>query len=144
VEKFPRRWRNRNRSNANAGVHAKMQLTLFANLPTQTITLRWSKGLFLPIGGMSHLEKLAAEQAAEQLFLTLLEEFNRQGRNTSAKPNAPTYAPTLFAKEKQARKLGIKRANFEEAMRNLFAADKIQLQPYGPPSKATSKLVHYK
>ncbi len=86
----------------------------------ETITLRWTKGLFLPVGSMSSLEKAAAEQAAEQMFLTLLDQFNRQGRNTSAKPYAPNYAPTLFAKEKQARERGIKKTSFEAAMRSLF------------------------
>src|SRR5262245_20348558 len=107
----------------------------------ETINLRWSKGLFVPIGGARSLEKAAAEQAAEQLFLTLLDEFNRQGRHTSAKPNAPTYAPTLFVKEKQTRQHGIRKADLETAMRNLFAAGKICLEQYGPPSRATSKLV---
>src|SRR5262245_57326793 len=35
----------------------------------ETITLKWNKGLFLPIGGASALEKAAAERAAEQMFL---------------------------------------------------------------------------
>ena len=47
----------------------------------ETITLRWNNGLFLPVGGVSNLEKLAAEQAAEHLFLTLLSRFTSQGRN---------------------------------------------------------------
>ena len=72
------------------------------------------------------------------MFLTLLDQFNRQGRNTSPKPNAPTYAPTLFAKEKSARKHGIKKINFEEAMRSFFAADKIWLEPYGAPCRGSS------
>jgi Toprim-like len=107
----------------------------------ERINLRWKDGLFLPVGGMNNLERAAAEQAAEQLFLTLLDEFNRQGRHTSAKPNAPTYAPTLFAKEKQARQRGIRKADLETAMRNLFATGKVCLEQYGPPSRATSKLV---
>jgi RecA-family ATPase len=99
------------------------------------------KANYGPVGGVTSLEKLAAERAAEQIFLTLLDEFNRQGRNTSAKPSAPTYAPTLFAKEKQARDHHIKKANFEVAMRNLFSAGKVGLEPYGSPSRDTSRLV---
>src|SRR5262249_52487594 len=49
----------------------------------ETITLRWNNGLFLPVGGVTNLEKLATEQEADQLFLTLLNRFNRQGRNVS-------------------------------------------------------------
>ena len=107
----------------------------------ETVTVRWKGGLFLPVGGVSNLEKLAAEQNAEHLFLTLLERFTRQGRNTSDKSSAPTYAPTLFTKESEARELGIRKIDFEGAMRRLFAAEKICLEPYGPPSRATSRLV---
>ena len=106
----------------------------------ETITLRWNNGLFLPVSGIGNLEKLAAEQRAEELFLKLLAQFTRQIRNTSEKPNAPTYAPTLFAREDEARSSGVRKADFEAAMRRLFAADKICLQLYGPPSKATSRL----
>ena len=107
----------------------------------ETITVRWKNGLFLPVGGVSSLEKLAGEQKAEQQFLTLLDRFTRQGRNTCEKPSAPTYAPTRFAKESEARELGIRKADFEGAMCRLFAANRIRLQPYGPPSRATSRLV---
>jgi len=108
----------------------------------ETVTVRWNGGLFLPVIGTSSLEKLAGEQKAEQLFLTLLDRFTRQGRNTCEKPSAPTYGPTLFAKESEARELGIRKTDFEGAMRRLFAAEKICLKPYGPPSRATSRLVH--
>jgi RecA-family ATPase len=106
----------------------------------EAINLRWKNGLFLPVGGVTNLEKLATEQATEQLFLTLLSQLNRQGRNTSAKPSAPTYAPTLFAKEKPARERGIGKKAFEDAMRNLFATDKIWLEPYGPKCRDTFRL----
>jgi hypothetical protein len=59
----------------------------------ETITLRWTNGLFLPVSGVSNLEKLAAERRREELFLKLLEQFTRQGRNTCEKAFASTYAP---------------------------------------------------
>jgi hypothetical protein len=93
------------------------------------------------VGGVSNLEKLAAEQKADHLFLTLLNRFNGQGRNTSERSSANNYAPTLFAKEREAKELGVKKTDFEGAMRRLFAADKICLKPYGAPSRGTSKLV---
>jgi RecA-family ATPase len=109
--------------------------------PGETITLKWNNGLFLPVGGISNLEKLAAEQKADHLFLALLNRFNGQGRNTSERSSANNYAPTLFAKENEAKELGIKKVNFEDAMRRLFAANKIRLEPYGAPSKGTARLV---
>jgi RecA-family ATPase len=107
----------------------------------ETVTVRWKDGLFLPTSGISNLEKLAAEQKADQTFLTLLTRFNGQNRNTCEKPSAHNYAPVLFAKEGEAKAAGIKKAGFEDAMRRLFAANKIRLEPYGAPSKATARLV---
>lgn len=106
----------------------------------ETITLRWKAGLFLPIASTGGLDKLAAEQRSEHLFLKLLELFTRQGRNTSEKSNAPTFGPTLFAKENEAREAGIRKTDFEAAMRRLFATDKICLEPFGPPSKGRQRL----
>jgi hypothetical protein len=90
---------------------------------------------------MSNLEKLGAERRSEEVFLKLLAQFTRQNRNTCEKPSAPTYAPTLFAKESEAQELGIRKADFEGAMRRLFAAERICLEPYGSPSRATARLV---
>jgi RecA-family ATPase len=110
----------------------------------ETVMVRWKNGLFVPVTGMGNLEKLAAEQKADHLFLTLLSRFNGQGRNTSERSSANNYAPTLFAKESEAKELGVKKTDFEVAMRRLFAADKICLEPYGAPSRGTSKLVSKK
>jgi RecA-family ATPase len=109
--------------------------------PGETITLKWQNGLFLPVGGRSNLEKLAAEQAAKHLFLSLLNRFTIQNRTLSEKPSANNYAPANFAKEKEAREASIRKAAFETAMRDLFATDQIRVENYGSPSRGTSKLV---
>ena len=69
-----------------------------------------------------------------------VESVQPAGPKLQLQAERPTYAPTLFAKEKSARKAGIKKANFEEAMRSFFAADKIWLEPYGSPCRETSRL----
>jgi RecA-family ATPase len=107
----------------------------------ETINLRWKDGLFLPVDSMSGLDRLAAEKRAEDLFLTLLDRCNEQNRNTCDKPSAQTFAPTLFAKEREAKELKMRKMDFDGAMRRLFAAKKIRNEPYGPPSRGTVKLV---
>jgi RecA-family ATPase len=107
----------------------------------ETVTVRWNNGLFLPVAGVSNLEKMTAEQKADNVFLDLLCRFTSQDRNTSERTSANNYAPTLFAKEKEAKELTIRKADFEAAMRRLFAANKIAVEPYGFPSRGTSKLV---
>jgi RecA-family ATPase len=107
----------------------------------ETITLRWTNGLFLPVAGISNLDKLAAERRGEELFLKLLEQFTRQGRNTCEKETARNYAPRMFSEEKEARDAGLRKADFKIAMSNLFNTGRIQQVPYGSPCRGTFKLV---
>jgi hypothetical protein len=58
--------------------------------------LRYQRGLFLPEPRLGSLEMAAAEQKADEIFYGQIVQFNRQGQNTSAKRNAPTYAPAEF------------------------------------------------
>jgi RecA-family ATPase len=103
--------------------------------------LRWRDGVFVVERTTAgHLDKMATAQKAEELFLTLLDRFNRQGRNVSHK-KGPTYGPALFAKEAPAKEAGVKGDAFEKAMSRLFASDAIHLEPYGPPCRGTSRLV---
>ena len=104
----------------------------------ETINCRWEKGLFVPVAGSSPIEKAAAEQADEHLFLKLLTRFNEQERNVSPNP-CKTYAPTLFAGEPDAN--STKPKAFEAAMKRLFAADKIHTAVEGSPSHRRTRLV---
>ena len=106
----------------------------------ESIVLRYQRGLFLPEGGTSNLDKLAREAKAEEVFLDLLKRFAGQGRNVSDKANAPTYAPTAFAEDADAKKHGIRKADFKAAMSRLFNNGKIHVASYGRPSRPYSKL----
>jgi RecA-family ATPase len=108
---------------------------------SQSIALRWDHGVFKPVAGIGSLEKKAAEQTADRLFVALLDRFNDQGRNVSEKAASKNYAPTVFGKEDEAKTYGIKKAAFEDAMRRLFATSAISVQPYGAPSRGTTRLV---
>jgi RecA-family ATPase len=105
----------------------------------ETTVLRYQRGLFLPVAGVSSLEKLATDQAAEDLFLELLHTFEQQGRNVSDKKNAPTYAPAMFAAYPQGN--GTTGKAFSDAMARLFASRKIRVETYGRPSRPYTKLV---
>jgi RecA-family ATPase len=106
----------------------------------ESLVLRYQRGLFLPEGGVSSLDKAAREAKADNTFQQLLRRFSDQGRNVSDKPNAPTYAPTVFAKEPEAKKNTIRKSDLEAAMRRLFAGDKIYIEHYGRPSRPYSRL----
>ena len=102
--------------------------------------LRYQRGLFLPEGGISSLDKLAREAAADKLFLDLLRSFAGQGRNVSDKQNSPNYAPAAFVEDAEAKRLGLRKPDLKAAMTRLFSADKIHVENYGRPSRPYSKL----
>jgi hypothetical protein len=82
-----------------------------------------------PGQGTTSPEKAEAERKSEHVFLTLLDRFTAEGRNVSDR--GPTSAPSLFAKEPEARLAKLGKAPLAEAMRRLFAASKIRMEAYG-------------
>jgi len=108
---------------------------------SENIVLRYQNGLFLPVATPGSLEKLSADQIAENLFLELLDKFQAQGRKVSHNKTAPNYAPAMFAKDQKAAKIpGIRNA-FVEAMDRLFEAGKIRAAEYGKTSNPHTHLV---
>ena len=61
------------------------------------LVVRYQGGLFLPEKGLSSIEVAAAEQDANELFLTLLDRYMASGRNVSHKEKSRNYAPRVFA-----------------------------------------------
>ncbi|MCK1652252.1 AAA family ATPase [Bradyrhizobium sp. 149] len=106
----------------------------------ETIVLRYQRGLFLPEGGVSSLDKLAREAKVNETFLELLHRFAGQGRNVSATPTAPNYAPTAFADDPDAKRHGFRKADMKDAMARLFSAGKVHIENYGRPSRPASRL----
>jgi RecA-family ATPase len=103
----------------------------------EAIALRYQRGLFLPVTAVGALDK-AAEQAANDLFLKLLDRFTVQGRNTCDKKTAHSYAPTAFAATPEGKG---KRKELADAMERLFNAGKIRVENYGRASRPASKIV---
>jgi RecA-family ATPase len=104
----------------------------------ETITVQWKDGVFVPRAAMGTLDKLAAENAADELFLRLLARFEGQGRNVSHAKTSNNYAPTTFATDPEGKG---KRKEFTDAMNRLFAAGKIRVENYGRASKQAARLV---
>jgi len=105
----------------------------------ETIVLRYQRGLFLPEGGLSNLDRAARDQKADEIFLALLGRYEREGRNVSDKPTSHNFAPTNFCKEREAK--GFRKEHLDAAMRRLFATGKIRNESYGKPSKGYARLV---
>jgi hypothetical protein len=71
------------------------------------------------------------------VFLDLLTEFERQGRDVSPNRSA-TYAPTEFAKHPDAD--GISKSAFEAALNRLLKAKRIRIETFGPKSHERKRL----
>jgi RecA-family ATPase len=106
----------------------------------ETVTLRWKNGLFLPVAGMSSLDRMAREQKVDDLFLNLLDRSTGQGRNVSDKKTANSYAPSRFATEPETKAEHITKKELVDAMERLFRAGKIHVSAYGLPSKGWTRI----
>ena len=104
-----------------------------------SILLRWRNGVFVPEPGQGSIKQAAAERKAEDLFLILLVRFNGQGRNVSDK-KGPSYAPALFAPEAEAKAAKVRKDALAAAMRRLFTANKLHMEPYGYASRGTFRI----
>jgi len=105
----------------------------------ESIVLRYQRGLFLPVPGVGSLDRAEAELRADNLFLDTLRRFAKENRTVSDKAGT-NYAPALFAREDEAKRLGISSKALEGAMRRLFKAGKIWNEPYGRPARPNHKL----
>jgi RecA-family ATPase len=99
------------------------------------VLLRWKNGVFVPEPGLGSIEKAVAERNAEHLFLSLLDRFP----NVSNKSGV-SYAPALFAKEPEAVAAKISKEALANAMRRLFAGNKLHIEQYGYPSRGTYRV----
>jgi RecA-family ATPase len=114
---------------------------------TETILLRWRDGVYVAEGvGTSDeqaeqvLERVAAETKINMVFVSLLRRFTAEGRNVSDKPGT-SYAPALFAKQKEAKAAKAAGKALAEAMERLFEAGKIRVTISGPPSHPRRRIV---
>jgi hypothetical protein len=60
---------------------------------SDTIVVRYTNGLFLPVPGVASLDRAAREINAEAMFLELLSRFTRENRRVCYTPSS-TFAPT--------------------------------------------------
>jgi RecA-family ATPase len=105
----------------------------------ETVVLRYQRGMFLPVPGVSTLEKFAKDAVADDVFLGLLRRFTAANRSVSDKTSI-SYAPAVFAREKEAQQAGADGKALADAMRRLFEAGKIWNEPCGRPSRRSYRL----
>jgi RecA-family ATPase len=106
---------------------------------SESIVLRWRDGVYVPEPRVGSFEQMAEDAKIDNLFLDLLRRLAEQGRNVSPS-RSPTYAPSVFASQKEAKEAKIKVKAFTEAMERLLAAEKILVVKEGPPSRQRERI----
>jgi len=104
----------------------------------ETIVVQYQGGLFLPVPGMTNLERAAREGDADAI---ILKQLRSNPMNVSNNPYARNYAPRIFAKTPEAKEQRLTEADLEAAMNRLIAAGKIKAEQYGRPSEPRYRLV---
>jgi len=104
----------------------------------QKVSLQWRRGVLVPYGGPSTIERAAAEAPIDETFLRCLDAAAAQGRAVSDS-GGRNFAPTVFEEMPEAK--GFKGPAFRLAMARLFSSRRIKVETYGPPSKQRTRLV---
>jgi RecA-family ATPase len=73
----------------------------------ETIALRYQRGLFLSVSGMSSLDKLAREARIDDIFLAGLRQLQQQGRDVMHGSTSREFGPTLITELPDAKAHGI-------------------------------------
>jgi len=79
-------------------------------------------------------------QAAEKLFMQLLDKLASQGRTVNP-TGGPNYAPPVFAREPEAKAAKINKRAFKEAMGRLFDSKFIRAEEVGTTAKPKTIIV---
>ncbi|MCA1512677.1 AAA family ATPase [Bradyrhizobium sp. NBAIM01] len=106
---------------------------------SDSMLLRYQRGVFVPEPRGGSLDPQIAEQRAEHIFLSLLDRFTKEGRNVTDKPGT-NYAPAMFGKEMEAHDGKLNKEAMAAAMRRLFASNAIRVVTEGPKSKQRSRI----
>jgi hypothetical protein len=101
------------------------------------VSIKWDKGIFVPAGSASSIERIAAESRVDEIFLRCLAIQIAAKRFVS--PNrSSTYAPAIFERMREAE--GLKAPAFVASMERLISARKIRMGMHGTGKHARSHI----
>lgn len=103
----------------------------------EQIELEYRRGAFTTKRPIAGLDRMAANQRADRVFLKLLRLMTEQGRYVSANPG-PSYAPTVFEKHPDAE--GCNKRAFRASMERLFSSGQIEIAKHGRTGKERSHI----
>jgi len=101
------------------------------------IPIIWNSGIYVLDDGSAPQTESKSNEAADAMFIELLNLFVEQGQNLGVAPGT-SYAPARMAKHPKAK--GITKHDFAESMQRLLDAKSIKVVTEGPLSRRRSRL----
>jgi RecA-family ATPase len=105
---------------------------------SETIVLEYRKGLFLPLRGVSSIEKAAFEARADDAYLAVLRKLTDRGEELSAAMQSHAYAPTVMIKDPGAK--GLRKDDLVKAQERLIEAGKVYIHTLRPGTTREKKV----
>jgi RecA-family ATPase len=106
-----------------------------------SIVLRYRHGLFLPEAGVSDIEKAARQQEVENVLIEVGKKLAGLGHELSPMPTAHTYAPTIIAKQPEAK--GIRKVELATALERLLTEGPLALETLRAGSTREKKIIKF-
>jgi RecA-family ATPase len=107
----------------------------------ESIALRYQNGLFLPVHGLSTVEKAAREAAVEEALISIGKKLIERGETLSPAQQSHSYAPTLIAKEPGAK--GIKKSELKAALGRLLDRKVMHIETIKPGTAREKKVLKF-
>ena len=105
------------------------------------VIVRYQRGLFLPERGLSSLEKVAREATAAETFILIGKKLIERGQELSPAQTSHAYAPTLIAKEPEAK--GFRKAEFVTALGQLLDQRRVGIEIVRPGSTKEKRIIRF-
>jgi RecA-family ATPase len=105
----------------------------------ETIILHYQRGLFLPVGGMSSLDRLAREATVDDVFLTTARKLEGRGQELSPALTSHSYGPTIVARQPEAK--AIRKAELVDALDRLLEQGKFRIETLNAGTAREKKVI---
>jgi RecA-family ATPase len=106
---------------------------------SNSIVLRYQRGLFLPVPGTTSLDAAAHAAKVDEVFMALLRKLTDQGTDLSPAGQSHSYAPTVMFKYAEAR--GMRKAELANAMQRALDAGAVRVVTLHPDTTRERKVL---
>ena len=106
---------------------------------SDSIVLRYQRGLFLPEAGLSNIDKAARELAVEEAFIAIAQKLEAREQELSPSQTSHHYGPNLVSKQPEAK--GIRKAEFVSALDRLLDRGRVRIETLRAGTSREKKII---